>query len=68
MAKIFVVDREHDADVKCFKVDREYNADLLVYVVDREYNAKSDELWFYVSKDRDATTGFSGLIENLMLI
>ena len=39
MAKIFVVNDDYKADVKCFKVDADHKADLLVYVVKDDYKA-----------------------------
>ena len=40
MAKIFVVEREHQATVKVFAVDRDCKADIKVFKVDREIKAK----------------------------
>ena len=55
MAKIFVAEKERDADVKVFRVERERDADLIVCMVDKDREAKGDALWFYVNKDREAT-------------
>jgi hypothetical protein len=43
MAKIFVTDREHKADVCCYEVDHDHQADLLYFIVDHEHQAKGDE-------------------------
>lgn len=56
MAKIYVTDGAHQADVQAFEVDREHQADLLVFVEKYQQNAKGDEEWFFVDHAHQADT------------
>jgi hypothetical protein len=51
MAKIYVTDKEHKADIKVFLVDQDYKADLLFYEVDHDRKEKGDLLWYFEEKD-----------------
>ena len=53
MAKIYVSNSSR-ADAKVFMTDRDYQADLLFCEVDKEYQAKGDALWCFVDKSHQA--------------
>jgi hypothetical protein len=48
VAKIFVVERDYQADIKAVKVDRAEEADILVFVEKNGARALGDTRWFYV--------------------
>ena len=50
MAKIFVTDKKHKADI-CVCEVKEFKADIKYWMSDREHKSKnSDCKWFYVDK------------------
>ena len=55
MAKVFVVQKEREADVKIFNCSKDRDADLHFFKVDKERDAKGDALWYFVEKEREAT-------------
>ena len=50
MAKVFVVQKEREADVKIFNCSKDRDADLHFFKVDKERDAKGDALWYFVEK------------------
>ena len=54
MAKIFVTDKKHKADI-CVCEVKEYKADMKYWIADREHKSKNnDSKWFYVDRDHKA--------------
>ena len=54
MAKIFVTDKKHKADI-CVCEVKEYKADMKYWIADREHKSKNnDSKWFYVGRDHKA--------------
>lgn len=49
VTKVFVVDKDYDADVKLFVVAKEYDCDLKVFKAHSEYvGDKVDGVWLFV--------------------
>lgn len=51
MAKIFIVKRDYEADVKAVKVDSQDEADILVFVDKAGAKAIGDAHWYYVGSE-----------------